>query len=372
MLHVVGGMDVGGIETWLMYLLRRADRRVVAMDFLGKAKREGAYDAEIRALGASVYPMPTPSRGAAWRRAFARLLRERGPYDVVHVHRRHVRDPLLVARRAGVRVRAIHSHNAAPLELRARSTLGRWTPRLHRLLSQHHATLRLACSERAAEAVYGEGWRRDPSVHILPYGIDLAPFAEDVDPAAVRAGLGLPADAFVVGNVARLHAQKNHAFLLEVFAEVARREPAARLVLVGDGELRDAIRARIAELGLGDRCLLTGVRSDVPRLLRAFDVFAFPSRWEGLGLVGVEAQAAGVPLVRSTAVPPEIDVVDELVTTLPLEAGPGVWADAILARREKPPLPPGAALAAVRRSPFDLDRALELLTELYRSQLERA
>lgn len=367
MLHVVGGLGMGGIETWLMYLLRRADRREVAMDFLSKRRRETVYDREARERGATLHPMPSTSDRRAWGAALARVLREHGSYDVVHVHRRHVATPLRVARRAGVPVRVVHSHNAVPRRGLARLPGAGFRGRFAR----RHATLGLACSGRAAEVVFGAGWRRDPRLRVLPYGIDFAPFAEPVDRDAVRRELGVSPQARLVVHVGRLHPQKNHAFLLEVAARLRRELPDVHLLLVGDGALRAELEARARALGLGGGVTFAGLRREVAPLLRAADAFAFPSRWEGLGIAVVEAQAAGLPVVCSEAVPEESTVVPELVTRLPL-GDPGPWVGALgRALAAPPPLAAERALARVCDSPFEVARGLEALLALYRENLGR-
>ncbi len=356
---------MGGIETWLMYLLRRADRREVAMDFLSKTKRETVYDREARERGATLHPMPPTSDRRAWAREFARVLREAGPYDVVHVHRRHPGAPLRVALRAGVAVRVVHSHNAVPPR-----GIGRLPGAgAARRFALRHATLGLACSGRAAEAAFGRRWRRDPRLRVLPYGIDFAPFAQPAEREAVRRELGVPAEARVVAHVGRLHPQKNHLFLLDVLAGLRREVERVHLLLVGEGELRRELEARARALGLGGAVTFAGLRRDVPRVLRAADAFAFPSRWEGLGIAVVEAQAAGLPVVCSPAVPEESTVVPELVTRLAL-GDPEPWVRTLRAAlAEPPPVSPARALERVRASPFEVRRGLAALLSHYRAGL---
>ena len=146
-----------------------------------------------------------------------------------------------------------------------------------------------------------------------------------------RAMLGIPEDALVIGHVGRFDPQKNHALLVRIAAAALRRAPRAVLVLVGDGPLRPAVEAEAARLGIRERLLFTGVRADVAALLRAFDALVFPSLREGLPLVGLEAQAAGTPLVLSDAITRELVVVPELFTWRSLEDAPEAWAESALA-----------------------------------------
>lgn len=353
-LHVVGGMDRGGVETWLMHLLRRIDRGRIAMDFLVHTTRPCAYDDEVRALGARIIRCLRPSQPWAYSRNFRRVVAENGPYDIVHSHVHHYSGNVLrLAHRAGVPMRIAHSHNdLSTVEARADLPRRAYVALMSRWIRQH-ATVGLAASRDAAVDLFGPQWEGDRRWRVLFYCIDLDPFEAPVDRAAVRTEWGIPAGALVLGHVGRFDAQKNHVFLIEIAREVARLVPRMRLLLVGDGPLRPQIERWAAELGLGGEVLFAGARPDIPRLMRgAMDVFLFPSLYEGLGLVLVEAQASGLPCVISDAIPSEAVVVGPLVRRLSLALPPRAWAEAALVPAAR--VPAGEALAAVRRSPFDV------------------
>jgi glycosyltransferase involved in cell wall biosynthesis len=369
-LHVVGGLDRGGIETWLMHVLRRTDRARFRMDFLVHTDRPGAYDDEVRAFGCKVLSCPAPQWTRPWRygSAFRRLLAEHGPYDVVHSHVHHYSGNVLrLAHAAGVPVRIAHSHiDTSVEEARARFLRGGYLALMRRWIARH-ATAGLAASRPAAANLFGRAWESDPRWRVLYYGIDPAPFHIAGDRAAVRAELGVPAGAFVLGHVGRFHEQKNHAFLIDIAAEVVRRLPEAHLLLVGIGALRPAIEHRVAQAGLTRHVTFAGARPDVPRLMRdAMDVFVFPSLWEGLPVAGIEAQAAGLPCLFADGLTPELDRVGSLVRRLSLDRPASAWADAVLAvRQARPAVSPTAALAAVEESPFNIRRSGERLEEVY-------
>jgi glycosyltransferase involved in cell wall biosynthesis len=368
-LHAVGGMNRGGVETWLMHVLRRIDRQRFRMDFLVHTRRACAYDDEIRSLGSRIIPCPHPHRPWRYLAGLDRALVAHGPYDVVHSHLYRFSGLVLrAANRRGVPVRIAHGHvarmdeGAGPLRRIYLRMADRWL--------RDNATLGLACSVEAAEDLFGEGWRSDPRWRVLPYGIDLAPFGSAPARERVRAELGLAPDDLVLGHVGRFDPQKNHAFLLEIMAAASRIDTRVRPLLVGDGPLRPEMEFRAARLGL--RSVFTGSRPDVPRLmLGAMDTLVFPSLFEGLGLVLVEAQAAGLPVVTTDVLPAEATVVGEAVRRVSLAEPAEAWARAALAT----PRPDrGRCLDAVAASPFNLDTNLDRLLVFYdasRTRLSR-
>jgi glycosyltransferase involved in cell wall biosynthesis len=168
----------------------------------------------------------------------------------------------------------------------------------------------------------------------MPYGIELEPFRSAFDRQQVRAELGIPENAFVVGHVGRFHRQKNHVQLVEIAAELVRRDADVHVLVVGDGPLRSAIERRVAARHLSDRVTFAGRRSDIARLmLAAMDVFLLPSLYEGLPVVLLETQAAGLRSVISDTITDEIDVVPGLICRCRLSQPASAWADSVLEGR---------------------------------------
>ena len=323
-LQVVTYMGRGGIETMLMNYYRRMDREKIQFDFLVHRDFRADFDDEIEALGGHIYRIPAmnPASGS-YRKALADFFREH-PYRVVHCHLNYMSGVVLAAaKQAGVPVRIAHAHTA--------SMAPGWKQAVRRLckyLIPLTATHRFACSTEAGRAIFGKA-----DFAILANAIDAAAFAPDEKlRSEVRSELAL-GDAFTVIHVGRMIYAKNHEFLLDAFRALLDTEPGAKLVLVGDGELRPQIEAKAAQLPR-DSVLLLGTRSDTPRLLQAGDVFAFPSRFEGMPVTMIEAQAASLPCVISDTVTDECSVT-ELVRSLPID-DPKLWAEAILAVRNTP------------------------------------
>lgn len=371
-LHVVGRMHRAGVETWLMYLLRNFGRQI-QFDFLVHSHVPSEYDNEIRSLGGRIIPCTHPRNDPfLYTRRLRRILQSQGPYDVVHSHLREFSGWILtIAHRAGVPIRVAHCHNNLS-QYYNQTRIHKLRMHVMRRLLNRHATLGLAASREAAASLYGACWEDDPRWRVLHYGVDLALFGSDPlpDRAEVRRELGIPADAFVVGHVGRFVKQKNQKFLIEIAAELVKREPAFRLLLIGEGETRPAVEGKVAEFGLSKWVIFAGSRADVPRLMKgAMDAFVLPSWWEGLPLVGIEAQAAGLPLLVSDCLTSEVNIVPDLVRRMPLALTASAWADALLAGRDNESrIDPRSAFDIVERTEFNVVNCSHSLLQLYENQ----
>ena len=350
-----------------MHALRHIDRQQIRMDFLVHTDQPAAYDTEILAFGSKILHCPYPQRPIRYGTHFLKIIREFGPFDVLHSHVHYFSGYVVwLGRAAGIPVRISHSHNDSRVVDAEAAHLRKAYLSLSRWLLTKNSTCGLAASVPAASALFGSGWKQDRRVKLLYCGIDLAPFRDPFDPATVRAEFGFSPGDVIFGHVGRFDPGKNHAFLADIAAEIAKREPGARFLLVGDGPLRSSIESQFRRAGIGHRAVFVGPRPDVPRLmLGAMDEFLFPSLYEGLGLVLIEAQAANLPAVISDTVPSEAIVVPSLVRSLSLKQSAATWAETALqhlACRTR------NALAAVERSPFNITVSLEALTRVYCTQ----
>lgn len=330
-LHVIGRMGRGGIQTWLMNVLRYIDRDRYHFDFLPQMPGPHPHDAEVRQLGAGVLPAVASGNPLAFRRRLMQVYENEGPYDVVHAHGDIVTGFVLrYAAKVGIPVRIAHSHNLGFAGGASKRFRSRFFSPFTRRWMHKYLTVGLGCSRRAVAALFGPDWQEDTRLGVIHYGLDFSPLrASAPSRMAARKAWGIAPEAPVVGHVGRFYEQKNHPFLLRVAKEVLAQFPEARFLLVGDGPLRSHIEGEIRQLGLQDQFILTGLQADVAPLMHAMDVFALPSLHEGLGIVLWEAQAAGLRCVMSEEVPGEAIVVDEHVRQIPLSAGPAVWSEAI-------------------------------------------
>jgi glycosyltransferase involved in cell wall biosynthesis len=365
-LHVIGSLNLGGVETWLMEVFRHVDRSRFAMDVLVHSSVPAAFDEEARDLGVSIIPAAEASQPGRFAHRFIAALRTGPGYGVVHSHVHHFSAyPLALARLAGVPVRIAHSHaDTLSAERSAPPARRLYLTSTRRTLGMV-ATDRLAASAPAGRALFGPEWPSRDRDRVLHYGFDFRRYEAPLDGVTLRRDLGIPPDAFVIGHVGRFDPVKNHAFLVEVMAEVARSEPAAVLLLVGDGPTRRRTEELVAVRGLSDRVVFAGARSDVPEIMRAaMDVVVLPSTEEGLGIVGLEAQAAGVRCLFSDRVPREVSVVPELTRFLALDRSPSTWARALLESRHRA-LPRSCTAERLGRSSFGIDACLGSLAEAY-------
>ncbi len=330
-LHAVGAMDAGGIETLLMSLYRSIDKSVVQFDFLYYTERACLFDAEILDLGGKIFRVANPKkRPCAARRCFGEII-QNGGYQIVHQHVTSVPYivPFGVACSLSVGKRVIHVHNAnVHMDSFKSRALSNWGIMQVRGVGCSRSTNRLACSSAAAEWAGfnrpGVGWE------YLPNGIDVQRFRFDErDRAEVRGEFGIGAGALVIGTVGRLVYQKNHTLLVDAFSEVVASRPDAVLMLVGDGPLRADIELRAKRLGVSDRLVVSGQRADASRFYSAMDCFVFPSLFEGLGIALVEAQANGLPCVVSDGVPREA-LIGGRASVCGLSEPPSIWAERIL------------------------------------------
>jgi len=351
----------GGVENFLMAYCGRIDPKRVRFDFLTRYE-DAAYPEKRNAIGRTfVIPRRSEDPVKYYRAIRAFFEQHARDYDVIWDNECMFNDmtPLKLAAEYGIPVRIAHSHNPQnsdpSLAGKARGTLHR----AQRRGLARYANVLWACSEESAK------WAcpaMDMPFTIIPHAINAADYR--FDPAVraqVRAHYGLT-DCLVVGHVGRLQYQKNQTFLLEAFARLHQREPRARLMLVGDGPNLLTLEAKAVELGVEEEVLFLGQRDDVPRLLQAADLFVMPSRFEGLGMAAVEAQAAGLHCVLSSAFPKAAAITPNVTFLEPED--PDLWAERMLDALESPAaLAREDTLADITRSGYELTEAAERLTQ---------
>lgn len=355
-LHVVTYMGRGGLETMLMNYYRHIDRSLIQFDFLAHRDFRADYDDEIESLGGKIYHLP---RLVPWSTSYHEALddffTEHTEYRIVHVHQDCLSSVILkVAKKHGVPVRIAHSHSnnqdkdiKYPIKLFFRKQIPKYASHL------------LACGQEAGAWMFCGA-----KFQVLNNAIDAKQYQYNPARAKqIRNVLGIPTGSFVVGHVGRFAPPKNHAFLLDIFLEIQKRQKNAVLLLVGDGNLRKTIEDKVKAIGLSREVIFTGMRSDVPNLMQAMDVFVFPSLYEGLGIVAIEAQAAGLPCILSEGVPMAACITDR-VQRISLSKSPSFWANQILTQSKGHE----DTYQAVVEAGFDISQNVKWLQDFYIDQ----
>lgn len=367
-LHVLGGLSLGGAESRVIDLYRCMDREKVQFDFLihrgdRAAGQKDFYEEIVEALGGKVYVLPKfmGYNYAAYRRAVKNFFQSHHEFCVVQGHMTSTASIYLPqAKKAGVPVVCAHARSAGV----DKGIKGVMTKML-RLPLLSRADYCLACSREAGEAVFGARWNTSSKARLIPNAIDTDRFRYDaVVREKIRQELGL-GGSYVIGHVGRFHYSKNHEFLLEIFGRVhqdlEKQGKCCKLVLLGEGDGLEAAKKQAAELGVEKDVLFLGNRKDVEVYYQAFDLFLFPSRFEGLPGTVVEAQAAGLRCIISDRITTEVGI-SELVSFHSLEDSVEKWAaevecSLIYERRDR--------CEEIRKAGFDVKEQARRLEQFY-------
>ncbi len=356
----------GGQESFVIQVLEHMDHDQFRVDMLTPYYCDNTlYREMVESLGGQIYSFglefePGKSRFNIGDKLDAFLRKH--DYDVVHVHSGSISVLAITAKyaaRHGVPDIIVHSHCAAEKKtLRYRLTKA-WFYQTMMRSPTHYC----ACSRVAGEWKYPKSIVERQMV-ILKNGVDPEKYAYDPDRRSrIRTELAIPDDAFVLGHVGRFSYQKNHAFLVEIFASVLQKRGDTYLILIGDGETRADVERQVKSLGIEDKVRFCGRVDNVQDYLQAMDVFVLPSRYEGLPLVGVEAQAAGLPVVTSTNVSEELAITD-LTTFLPLDAPKDAWADEVVKHEGQMRQDQSGRL---REEGYDIRQTVAEIEKLYRN-----
>jgi glycosyltransferase involved in cell wall biosynthesis len=361
-LHVVGAMNRAGTETMLMNIFRNIDREKVEFDFISYSADDAHYDEEIKNLGGKVIKL---TKTFSIKELY-NVMKQNGPYDVVHAHTLfHCGIANIAALLAGVKVRISHAHTTLD---NSNGLLRKTYIKLMRFLITTFSTNLLACSKEAGRYLFGKKALNSNQYSYFPNLIDYQQFLEEPKNQAkkfkVKEGLG---NNIVIGHIGRFMEAKNHEFLLEIMKEVTKRNSTVKMLLVGDGVLRQQIEKKAIKEGINENIRFVGIRNDIPTMLYSMDVFVFPSKYEGLGLVLLEAQACGVPCIVSEAVQPEADLEIGLVSKLSLKDSPGAWADKIIKVASQKEKNVNKILNGFEKKEYSLPKGISKLLKIYQS-----
>ena len=323
--------NLGGIETYLIEQFRHLDKSKIDYDFVNiTGEYSICYEDEILASGSKIFKVVSRHKNPLlhyWQ-WFNILLQNKGVYDVIVLNTNSLEYvfPLVLGKIFGIPVRVIHSHNSGfenKQGLARRLLVG-----MNKKLLAWSANLRFACSQFAGQWMF-----KDNPYHVIYNAIDIHKYDADlIVREETRNALGLHTELTLL-HVGRFSYQKNHSFLLDIFKEVHRIQPDSVLLLVGDtteeSEFLTEVKRKIKAYGLENVVRLLGRRDDVNKIMQAADVLVMPSFFEGLTVVGIEAQASDLPLLLSDTVTKELGLLPS-TRFISLEAGPTAWAEAIV------------------------------------------
>jgi glycosyltransferase involved in cell wall biosynthesis len=348
-LHVLGTLNRGGAESRIMDLYRHLDREKVQFDFLvhcGVTSKEAAgdwstehllqlrpkgdFDDEVKGLGGQIYVLPrfTGTNLSLYKKAAQQFFAQHHDFAAVEGHMTSMASIYLpIAKKCGVPVTIAHARSAG-VDAGLR---GIATKILRRNLA-NKCDYMFACSKAAGIAVFGQKAYDAGRVIFVPNGLDIRDFAYRSDVREkIRAELGIPENAVVLGHVGRFEPVKNQLFIAQLLEQLCSLHPETdwRLLFVGKGAQMEEVRDRLAKAGLGDRAVFAGAcsRERTAQMYQAFDAFVFPSLYEGLPGTVIEAQSAGLPCLLSDAITKEVCVTD-LVRQYSLD-DPAIWVRAL-------------------------------------------
>lgn len=330
LLCILSGMNAGGAETFLMKIYRNIDRAKYQMDFCINVQEKCFYEDEILNMGGRIYRIPSKSQSLReFERQLAGVIRDNEYDHVLRITSSAMGFmDLKIAKKAGATVCCARSSNASD----GGGLKARIAHRLGRLLYNRYVDVKIAPSDLAAQYTFGEKAYRSGAVSILHNAADLTAFCYDENRRQnVRREFNIPDNVKVVGHVGRFAEQKNHMFLADVFDAIHKKAPDTVLLLAGDGPLKPAFEEKTNGMGLSDSVIFLGIRSDIPAILSAMDVFVFPSFYEGMPNTVIEAQATGLPCVISDTVTREANITG-LVEYASLGHSAEDWAELIIQR----------------------------------------
>lgn len=359
-LHVIGSMNCGGAENLIMNIYRKIDKTKIQFDFVVHTKEHCFFDDEILDMGGKIFRTEkyVIKNHVSYKNWWRKFLQEHTEYGVIHGHINSSAAIYLKEAKRQKRYTIMHSHI---------SNSGGGIKGVLKDIIQYpirfYADQRIGCSDDAAKWLYGKEIAEKEDTLIVKNGIDGRHF--QYDPSSrirIRDQFHIEDETKIYIHVGRFMTQKNHPFLIDIFQCIQKKQPNAELWLLGEGEEKEKIVRKAESLGLSKKIRFLGVRADVPPYLHAADVFLFPSLYEGLPLTIVEAQAAGLPVLTSGAVPKEADIGAGLLHWLSLSDPQEKWADMAIELSIGDHVD---TYEQVLASGYDINNTVQCLVEIY-------
>lgn len=359
-LQVIGIMNRGGAETMIMNLYRNINREKVQFDFVENENDGAFFDDEIRSLGGRIYHCPRFTGKNYWKykKWWKVFFDKHDNYSIVHGH---------IGSTAAIYLKEAKDHDVVTIAHSHSTYVKSGKQFLYSILSyptRYIADYFFMCLKQAGIDRYGETVISDTDrSFLLPNAIETEAFRFDLSKRKEkRDEFRLNDNEFTIGHVGRFADVKNHGFLLDIFKIAADKYSSIKLLLVGDGELRQFIEEKAVSIGLIDKIIFAGDRSDVNEILSAMDALVFPSKYEGFPVTLVEAQCNGLSCVISDRVPKDSILINGLVQVCSLDDDPSAWAQKALCHNQ---IEREACAGKIKEMGFDINKSTKWLEEFY-------
>ena len=324
-------MNRGGAETMVMNYYRKINRNKVQFDFMVHREEEGAYETEIKELGGKIYRMLPmyPKNFSIYKKEIRKFFEEHKEYKIIHSHMSELGYfALREAKRQGIPIRICHAHNA-PQGFEWKMIVRNYFKKK----MMPYLTHMFMCGKESGDWLFGK--ENEKKFIQLNNAIDAEKFRYDEKRRhEVRRKLNVE-NKLVIGHVGRFNTQKNHKFLVDIFAEISKMRKDAELILIGEGNLQNDIIQKVEKMNLNEKVHFLGVRDDVDQIMQSFDALLFPSLYEGLGIVLIEAQAEGIPCFTSKDVVAKEAGITSLCHYVSLKFTAKQWAKYLLENLEE-------------------------------------
>lgn len=362
-LHMIGSLEIGGSQAMIMNIYRNIDREKIQFDFVIDKNRGGFFEKEITELGGKIYKMPS-FKGTnihEIRKSWDVFFTEHPEYKILHSHVRSYASLYIpIAKKHGVKT-IIHSHSTSN-----GSGISALVKAVMQYPLRYQADYFFGCSLDACDWLFGKKLTKGEKCYVIKNGIDTKKFIFDKDKRdKIRKKLGISDSTFVIGHVGRFIEAKNHEFLIKMYSEVYKNLPDSKLLLIGDGELKNKIVDICRQYRIQNKVIFTGAIGNTQDYYSAMDMFCFPSIWEGLGIVAIEAQVSGLKCIVSNEIPNEVDIGLGLVTKMDLTSDINKWVESVLNCRDS--LDRNVNYDVIKESGYDVADSSKSLQEFYLS-----
>lgn len=365
--QVIGITQVGGVEMVVMNYYNHIDRTKVEFDFLIESESKITNREIIEKLGGHVVIIPSYKNPFKYMRALKKIFKENN-YDIVHSNMNTLSFfTLRAAKKAKIKIRIAHSHSTSNPKERKKNIL----KNMLRPLSKIYATDYFACSELAGRYLFGDKTFDKGLVTVINNGIDINNFKYNEEyNIFIRKELNIDESTKVIGHVGRFVPQKNHSYLIDVFNEIHKLDSNTKLLLLGDGPLKEEVEAKVHTLGLDDSVIFAGTKQDIYKYYSVMNLFIFPSLYEGLCLTGVEAQVSGLYCLVSS------NITRELATTANIEFidikdSPQAWASRAIEVLSNNTIDRSITYKEIEGTKFDIDNEANKLVGYYQDMIKK-